>query len=81
MLNSNTRWCNSVKRRLVLATDLLDSIANRWGVEPFETLATCLGAALEGMLMEHPVFDKQVAVLLGDHVTTDAGNRSGAYRT
>jgi len=67
------------EERLVLATDLLDSVAKRWGVEPFESLATCQGTALEGMLMEHPVFDKQVAVLLGDHVTTDAG--TGAVHT
>jgi len=65
--------------RLLLATDLLESVANRWGVEPFITLATCQGNALEGMLMEHPVYDKQVSILLGDHVTTDAG--TGAVHT
>ncbi|MFT5708461.1 MAG: isoleucyl-tRNA synthetase, partial [Oceanospirillaceae bacterium] len=65
--------------RLVLASDLVDSVANRWGVEPFTVLATCEGSALEGMFMEHPVYDKQVPILLGEHVTTDAG--TGAVHT
>ncbi len=65
--------------RLVLATDLVEAIANRWGVEPFTIVANCQGNVLEGMLMEHPVYDKQVPVILGDHVTTDAG--TGAVHT
>ena len=65
--------------RLLLATDLLESIAKRWDVEPFVSLATCQGAALENLLMEHPVYNRQVPVLLGDHVTTDAG--TGAVHT
>ncbi len=65
--------------RLVLATDLVETVANRWGVEPFTVVASCQGNVLEGMLMEHPVYDKQVPVILGDHVTTDAG--TGAVHT
>ncbi len=65
--------------RLLLAADLLDDIAKRWGVDAFESLATCQGSALEGMLMEHPIYPKQVPILLGDHVTTDAG--TGAVHT
>ncbi|MEM5528945.1 isoleucine--tRNA ligase [Gammaproteobacteria bacterium AS21] len=65
--------------RLLLAADLLETVANRWGVDAFESLAVCQGSALENLLMEHPVYDKQVPVLLGDHVTTDAG--TGAVHT
>ncbi|EPJ46441.1 MAG: isoleucyl-tRNA synthetase [Osedax symbiont Rs1] len=67
------------EERLLLAADLLEDVAKRWGVEPFESLATCQGVALEGLLMEHPVYSKQVPILLGDHVTTDAG--TGAVHT
>ncbi|MGB1236588.1 MAG: isoleucine--tRNA ligase [Pseudomonadales bacterium] len=67
------------EERLILASEMLSAIAARWGVEPFEELATCRGAQLEGMLLQHPVFDKQVPVILGDHVTTDAG--TGAVHT
>ena len=67
------------EERLLLAADLLEDVAKRWGVEPFESLATCQGTALEGLLMEHPVYSKQVPILLGDHVTTDAG--TGAVHT
>ncbi len=65
--------------RLLLATDMLEPVAKRWGVDAFESLALCQGGQLEGMLMEHPVYARQVPVLLGDHVTTDAG--TGAVHT
>jgi isoleucyl-tRNA synthetase len=42
-------------------------------------LATCSGAALENMVLQHPIYDKQVPVILGDHVSTDAG--TGAVHT
>ena len=35
--------------------------------------------ALEGLTLQHPVYDKQVPVVLGDHVSTEAG--TGAVHT
>ena len=35
--------------------------------------ATCKGSALEGMLLEHPFYDRIVPVICGDHVTLEAG--------
>lgn len=37
------------------------------------------GSELEGIMLEHPFYDKQVPVILGEHVTTDAG--TGAVHT
>ena len=37
------------------------------------------GAALEHLLLQHPFYDRQVPVVLGDHVTLDAG--TGAVHT
>ncbi|MCJ8170649.1 isoleucine--tRNA ligase [Atopomonas sediminilitoris] len=65
--------------RLVLATDLLKDIMPRWGVDDWQELGVCRGAALEGLLLTHPVFDREVPVILGDHVTLDAG--TGAVHT
>lgn len=51
----------------------------RWQVESYEVLATCSGSALENLVLQHPIYDKQVPVILGDHVSTDAG--TGAVHT
>ncbi|MBU3694152.1 MAG: isoleucine--tRNA ligase [Rhodocyclaceae bacterium] len=37
------------------------------------TLGGCDGAALEGLRLRHPFLDKTVPVILGEHVTMDAG--------
>ncbi|MEE3118649.1 MAG: isoleucine--tRNA ligase [Pseudomonadota bacterium] len=65
--------------RLILAADMVDGIMSRWEVENFEVLATCAGADLEHLTLQHPFYDKQVPVILGDHVSTDAG--TGAVHT
>ncbi|WP_203143954.1 isoleucine--tRNA ligase [Marinobacter mangrovi] len=65
--------------RMVLASDMLEDIMTRWGIEEYKVLATCSGAALERQKLQHPFYDKQVPVVLGDHVTTDAG--TGAVHT
>jgi isoleucyl-tRNA synthetase len=35
--------------------------------------ATCKGAALEGLLLQHPFYDRCVPIICGDHVTLEAG--------
>ncbi|NVK02336.1 MAG: isoleucine--tRNA ligase [Oceanospirillaceae bacterium] len=63
----------------VLASAMVEDIMQRWGVDKFEVLGTVNGTALELMALKHPVFDREVPVILGDHVTTDAG--TGAVHT
>ncbi|WP_097462278.1 isoleucine--tRNA ligase [Mangrovitalea sediminis] len=65
--------------RMVLAQPMLDDIMARWGVESYEVLGSVPGSALEKQLLQHPFYDRQVPVVLGDHVTTDAG--TGAVHT
>ncbi len=36
-------------------------------------VATCKGSDLEGVLFSHPFLDKNVPIICGDHVTTEAG--------
>jgi len=64
---------------IVLADQLKDEVADRIGLENAEVLGSCKGAALEHQLLQHPFYDKQVPVILGDHVTTEAG--TGAVHT
>jgi isoleucyl-tRNA synthetase len=67
------------RQRLILAADLLDSCLQRYGMTAVATLAETTGAALEGLLLQHPFEDRKVPVILGDHVTLDAG--TGAVHT
>ncbi|MGB1984332.1 MAG: isoleucine--tRNA ligase, partial [Porticoccaceae bacterium] len=59
--------------RLILSTDLLESVAQRLELDEFKVLASCQGAALENIVAQHPFYQRSIPVLLGDHVTTDAG--------
>ncbi len=65
--------------RLLLAEALLKDATSRYGIEDYHVVAYCQGSALEGQLLQHPFYDRQVPVILGDHVTTDAG--TGAVHT
>ncbi|NMT65510.1 isoleucine--tRNA ligase [Marinobacter orientalis] len=59
--------------RMIVAADMVDGIMARWGVENYEVLATAPGASLEKLALHHPVYDRQVPLILGEHVSTDAG--------
>lgn len=59
--------------RLLLAEALHEDVMARSGVEEFSIVGRCKGAALEKQLLQHPFYDRQVPVILGDHVTTEAG--------
>ena len=60
-------------RKLVVAEALLEAFATRAGLEETSVLASAKGAALENALLDHPFYDRKLPVLLGEHVTTDAG--------
>ncbi len=63
---------------LVLADELVAPCLARYGLEG-QVLGRCSGAALEGLQLEHPWLAKHVPVILGDHVTLEAG--TGAVHT
>ncbi len=65
--------------RLVLADELVTSVMNTLGVSEWTVIAKVKGAALENLQLQHPFYDRQVPVVLGDHVTLDAG--TGAVHT
>ncbi len=65
--------------RLVLASELVDPVMKSLGVGEWSSIAAVKGTALEHMLLQHPFYDRQVPVVLGEHVTLDAG--TGAVHT
>jgi isoleucyl-tRNA synthetase len=64
---------------LVLATDLADASLARYKMTRAGTVAEFEGKTLEGLKLTHPFQDRQVPVILGEHVTLEAG--TGAVHT
>ncbi|SMN16252.1 Isoleucyl-tRNA synthetase [uncultured Candidatus Thioglobus sp.] len=63
----------------LLAQDLAEDALSRYELEANILSKVYLGSELEGLQVQHPFYDKQVPIILGDHVTTDAG--TGAVHT
>ena len=59
--------------KIICGSDLLESVAQRLELEEYKVVASCQGAALENIVAQHPFYGRSIPVLLGDHVTTDAG--------
>ena len=64
---------------LVLANELVDACLARYGLGKGHVLAQVTGKQLEHLQLEHPFIQKHVPVIVGDHVTLDAG--TGAVHT
>jgi isoleucyl-tRNA synthetase len=64
---------------LVIAEEMVEAVMGRLGVTDYQVLAVTTGQALELMQLHHPLYDKKVPVVLGEHVNTEAG--TGAVHT
>jgi len=64
---------------LILADALHEDALDRYGADEFKIIGRCKGQALENQLLQHPFYSRQVPLILGDHVTTEAG--TGAVHT
>ena len=69
----------TVTERLIVEEALLEAVLQRAEISEHTILARCTGDTLEGLLLQHPFYARQVPVILGDHVTTEAG--TGAVHT
>ncbi len=67
------------QERLLLADALLKDAMGRYNAEKYQVLAYCRGSELEGVKLAHPFYQREVPVILGEHVTTEAG--TGAVHT
>ena len=59
--------------RLIIATDLVQEVMARAGIEHYHALGFAKGAALELVQVQHPLYDFSVPLIMGEHVTTDSG--------
>ena len=61
------------KENYVIAADLVETCMQRYAITEFSIIGSCAGAALENLVVNHPLNPIQVPLILGDHVTTEAG--------
>lgn len=65
--------------RLILAAEMAAGCLTRYGMTAVKTWAEFPGSALEHLRLQHPFQDRDVPVILGPHVTLEAG--TGAVHT
>ena len=65
--------------RLILAESMVDDCMSRFAITDYKVIARCKGEALDKLEFRHPFYDRQSIIVLGDHVTLDAG--TGAVHT
>lgn len=61
------------KKKYLVAEGLLESVSKEIGWETVSAVKKVAGKELEGILAKHPLYGRDSLVMLGDHVTTDAG--------
>lgn len=66
-------------RWLVLAEALAAAALARYGIDELVVHGRATGAALDGVLLAHPFYERDIPVILGDHVSAEDG--TGAVHT
>jgi isoleucyl-tRNA synthetase len=67
------------KERFLLAEDLMKDTMGRYGIEDYAVIAYGKGDLLEHQRLKHPIYDRESLMVIGDHVTLEAG--TGAVHT
>lgn len=66
-------WVEMGDEVYLLAKELLENVAKEWGVEHYHILAEVKGNDLEFAKFKHPMAERNVPVILGEHVTLETG--------
>ncbi|MFZ5697382.1 MAG: isoleucine--tRNA ligase [Pseudomonadota bacterium] len=64
---------NEKRVQIVVAEALKGACLARYGIEDAQVLGHFRGEQLEHLKLQHPFYARQVPMILGEHVTTDAG--------
>ncbi|WPL11005.1 Isoleucine--tRNA ligase [Thiorhodovibrio litoralis] len=70
---------NGGHERLLVADGLIRDTMDRWNINHYRVIAYARGDAFEGLKLAHPFYEREVPVILGEHVTLEAG--TGAVHT
>ena len=60
-------------KKFVVAKELLETVTKEIGWETVSVIKEIKGAELENLTAQHPFYDRESRLILGDHVTLDAG--------
>lgn len=60
-------------KQYLLAKELVDQVMKKAEIDEYEEVAVFRGQDLEGVICQHPLYDRESPLLLGEHVTLDAG--------
>jgi isoleucyl-tRNA synthetase len=60
-------------KKYLLAKELLPACAEQFGWVAPETVSSFTGRELEGVICRHPLYERDSVVILGEHVTLEAG--------
>lgn len=60
-------------RKFVVASELVEGLKQTLGWEQVNTISEMKGSDLEYVVCQHPFYDRDSIVVLGEHVTLDAG--------
>lgn len=63
----------SEKGKLIVLSEMVDALWEKFGLEQKELLQTFKGSELEMITCQHPLYDRESLIILGDHVTAEAG--------
>ena len=66
-------YVKQLHQHIIVAENLITSVMLAINVVDYLVVATCKGIDLNSILLKHPLYNRNVPVVMGDHVTLDAG--------
>ena len=63
----------SEKGKFIVLAEMVDALWEKFGLQEKTIVQTFKGAELEMITCQHPLYDRESLIILGDHVTADAG--------
>lgn len=60
-------------KKFIIAKELLESVATTLGWEGYEVVQEVKGEALDRIVAQHPFYDRESLIMVGEHVTAEAG--------
>jgi isoleucyl-tRNA synthetase len=64
---------DTARGALILAAALREAVLKRYGLEAKSILGRATGVALEGLKFRHPFIEREVPMVLAEHVTVESG--------
>ncbi|ARG99806.1 isoleucine--tRNA ligase [Legionella micdadei] len=57
----------------LLSNDLLAPVMARYGIKDYDIVGKAKGQSFEKIALKHPFNEREVPIILGEHITTDSG--------